>query len=291
MISFATSQPIRRFFSRSTLALSGLVLGMGISTLGLSSRVNAAELLVVRFKQEEVTITTREIAEFVDTGFLPVQLQEFLDEHKQVPEDLRQVLTDRIKIDRKFVDKALDSSIGRFALLKLDELIQNSSVQEDLESLKTAIVEEVDELGSISLLGLIEAYPTPTIRLNLSGLETAYADAKHFIEDIEPALAVAKAFLQDIVCECETETANAEGGTLVGASSQKTAAGCADAPIANSSDAAEDASLQREIAKPAVAPLLPTQTSMEPEVAPELEGTAQSHQSVAPHTTAATSTQ
>ena len=207
---FAQLRSSGYILQRSASVLSALVLGMGASMLCLGNRAHAAEQIVVRFKQAEVTVSTREIAEFVDTGFLPNQLQDFLNEHKQVPADLREVLTERIKVDRKFVEKALDSSIGRFALLKLDELIQNSSVQEDLESLQAAIEEEVEELGSISLLGLIEAYPTPVIRLNLSGLESAYADAKHFIEDIEPALGVAKAFLQDIVCECETETAEAD---------------------------------------------------------------------------------
>jgi|GEM_PF-3095702 len=191
--------------------MSLLIVGAGASLLCLSNGARAADKLVVQFKDAEITITTREIADFARTGSLPERLQEFLNTHSQVPEDIRRVLTDRIKISRKFVEKNIDSSIGQFALLKIDELIQNSSVREDLESLEAAILKEVDKTGGISLLGLIEAYPVPAIRLNLTGLENAYEDVRHFLEDIEPALAVAKSFLQDIVCDCETQTANVSG--------------------------------------------------------------------------------
>ncbi len=216
-----------RFFSWT----QALLVGVGASLLCFSSSATAAETIVVRFKDAEITIDTSEIAKFANTGFLPEQLAQFLNTHRQIPEDIRTVLTDRIKISSKFVEKNIDSSVGQFALLKLDELIQNSSVREDLESLKAAILKEVNRTGSISLLGLIEAYPTPTIHLNLTGLEAAYEDARHFLEDIEPALAVAKAFLQDIVCDCETQTATGsesrlQGGKVAGTSHAAT--GCSD---------------------------------------------------------------
>ncbi|NEQ99801.1 MAG: alpha/beta hydrolase [Cyanothece sp. SIO2G6] len=178
---------------------------VGVAALiGLASPAMAADQIEFIYQTTTVTISTDEIKDFAETGAVPADLQVFFDETAQIPENIRTLLTDSIRIPR-FVESFLESPTGEFVLLQLDQTI-SSSGSGDLESLQTAFSTAGSD-RDISVLELLEVYPESEVRLNLTDLESVYNRVNNFIVNVQPAIDTAIEFLQDIVCECDSETA------------------------------------------------------------------------------------
>ena len=193
-------------FSKALFLGQALLLGTGASLL-LNSSATATEIVDLKYKDVEISISTVELKSFAETGIIPDVLQKFLQTTQQVPEFLSNLLTKEIRISPQFINNVLDSSTGEFILLKLDETINTSSSGRDLEAIKSAVVAAYNDNNSISVMELLEKYPIRQIQIDLTSLEGAYNQAKNFVEQVLPALEVAKAFLQDVICECETSEA------------------------------------------------------------------------------------
>lgn len=182
---------------------SALAIGTGASLLAISPRAAATENVRFTYNAVEVTISEDEVERFAETGELPDNLSAFFDETPQIPDDVRTLLTREFRIPR-FVDSFLESPTGEFALLQIDQAINSSSNQGDLDSLRTAF-EVAGEDRDVSFLELLKVYPEDEVSVNLTNLESVYNRTATFVEQIQPAIETAIGFLQDIVCECDPE--------------------------------------------------------------------------------------
>jgi hypothetical protein len=195
------------------VATLGKALFLGAASI-LVSNVSASAVESITLKYygsdpsvpSETTVTLNEIKQFVESGELQQQLQEFLDVNLQEPGPIQRAMTARIRVPDDIGQDFLESSTGEFVLLQLRKLIQDS---EDLTDLRTALRTSIEDDRYISILEVIENYPQSNITLDITGLVTAYNDVSAFVERILPALEVAKGYLQDIVCDCEQVTPTA----------------------------------------------------------------------------------
>ncbi|MGK7876256.1 MAG: alpha/beta hydrolase [Xenococcaceae cyanobacterium] len=192
--------------SKAVILGQALLLGTGASLL-LNSSAAATEVVNLKYRDTQISISTRELKSFAETGEIPTQLQDFFQATQQVPEFLSSLLTKEIRISPQFINRVLDSSTGEFVLLKLDETINTSSSGKDLEAIKSAVVASYNDDNRISVMELLEKYPISRVQIDLTSLEVAYNQVSTFVEEVLPALEIAKAFLQDLVCECETPQA------------------------------------------------------------------------------------
>lgn len=182
--------------------LGGAVaLGLGGALLFGASEARAADEIILVYNEQTFNISASEIRQFAETGEVPDDLQVFFDDVDQVPDFVQDILVDDIRIPR-VVEEFLESPTGEFVLIQLDQVVSNPSVSGDLESIRTAVSEAGSD-RSISVLELLDAYPTEQVSLNISDLEEVYTDVSNFVERIEPAIATAVEFLQGVVCDCE----------------------------------------------------------------------------------------
>jgi len=173
------------------------------SLVGFAPSAQAADTIIFRYQSEQVTLGVDELRAFARNGEIPSDLQRFLDDTAQVPSEVQDVLNLSIQVNPNFFQNLINTSTGEFVVLKLDQAIASSASSEDLEAVKNTLLEAVAEDGELSIIGLLERYPIPTITVDLTSLEPVYLQAKALVERIIPALEVAKRFLEDIVCECE----------------------------------------------------------------------------------------
>lgn len=183
---------------------------------------NAAESIKVRYKESEVTVSRLDFDTFSETGELPTDLQELIGTDREFPTAVREILNREIPIP-KFIENFINGSTGEFLLLKLDETISSASgqTQTDLEALRTAFDNSIRDDKKLSFMEVIRKHPMQTIQVDLTKLEGTYNQVSGFVEKALPALEVAKGFLQDIVCDCET--AQAQGISAEYVSSDGTA--------------------------------------------------------------------
>lgn len=186
----------------------GLVSTVLTGTALFTTPAIAADQVKFQYKDTVVALTQQDLEQFTKTGVLPDTLQTLLNTDKQLPESVRTLLTREIKIP-KFVEKLLDSSTGEFLLLRMDSAISgtNPGTQEDLNALKSAFNASINDDKKLSFLEVINRYPGSTIQVNLTNLEGIYNRTSNFIERVQPALAVAKSYMQDLVCDCNTKQA------------------------------------------------------------------------------------
>ena len=179
-----------------------LLLGTAVS-LFINTNAHATDIVDIKYKETEISIKTKELKKFANTGEIPPRLQKFFNDTEQVPEFLSSLLTQEIYISRSLINDILDSPTGEFFLLKLNQTIDNSASTEDLEAVKQTVIKAYNDDRELSILELLSEYPKRRLKVDLTSLESTYNDANQFSEKILPAWEVAKSFLEDVVCDCE----------------------------------------------------------------------------------------
>ena len=184
--------------------LPSLLLGIFTSLL-INPTAIAAKIIDVKYKETELSIKTKELQKFANTGEIPPELQQFLDDTEEVPEFLSNLLNQEIYISRSLIEDILNSTTGEFLLLKLDQAVDSSGNRSDLEAVKEAIIRSYKDDRRLSLIELLSEYPKRRIEVDITNLEDTFNEANQLVEKIIPIWEVAKSFLADVVCDCEHE--------------------------------------------------------------------------------------
>ncbi len=204
-------QKISQFISLTQV----LVLGAGLS-LTLNNSANATELIQLQYQDRYAAVTIYDLSRFARSGIVPESIQNLFDSRDKISSNISSLLNKELKISPKFVNNFIDSSIGDFILGGLDEVINNSSSRGDLTNIRSTLVAAYEDNNRVSLIELIERYPQREIKVNVTNLESTYNKISGIVEDVLPALEVAKSYVQDLVCECAPiATSDAPTATLV----------------------------------------------------------------------------
>lgn len=196
---------LRNKLHRFTFLSQILMLSVGATmTLGIS-KTHATELIDLQYKERSALVTIEDLSRFARSGIVPQSIQDLFDTADTVPSEISAILSKELKISQNFIDNLLESSIGEFILGRLDEVINESSSSADLKDVRSTLVAAYEDDNQISLIELIERYPQTEVRINVTSLEGTYNRIVGIVEDVLPALETARAYIQDIVCECEEQ--------------------------------------------------------------------------------------
>ena len=190
-----------------------LLLGAG-ATLALSNNATATEIIALQYKESSTSVTINDLSSFARTGIIPQSIQNFFDTTDSIPNEISSILAKELKFSPQFVNSLIESSLGDFILGGLDEVINNSPSRRDLDNIRSTFVAAYEDNNRISLIELIERYPQRELEIDITNLEGTYNKISGIVEDVLPALEVAKAYVQDLVCDCGEPTAQiSEDGT------------------------------------------------------------------------------
>lgn len=197
-------------FNRKSILQGVLVSSVVLGVSAIASSARAAEQISLSYQGSEINVTRQELESFTETGVIPDAIQQLLGTDETIPPAIRTLLVEEIKVPA-FVEKFLDSSTGEFVLNQLDETISSTSgsTEQDLFDLKTAFNDAASD-DQISFIELVRKYPQSNVRVDLTSLEGTYNRVSNFVERVQPALEVAKGFLADIVCDCDTASASTQ---------------------------------------------------------------------------------
>lgn len=189
---------------------AGMVMGLGLGLLGYIPGAIAADTVTLVYREDRVVIPTAALTNFAQTGTaLTPEGQAFVEKHPELSQILRDVMRAEIAVNPVLEQGEPRSAIAEFLLLRLNNVFTNASVGSDLEPIRTALRTAYRDDNRFSLLEVLNSYPRPDIQVDLNQLEPVYNDVKAFVERIQPALAAAREFLQEFVCDCETAPATA----------------------------------------------------------------------------------
>lgn len=190
-----------------------VLMGAGIGVFGMVGNASAAETVLLRFDETQVTVSIQEVEEFAESGTISGDLQEFFQKYPEIQEESQDILGEQITVTEAFIERTLSGSTGEFVLIQLRKLLSNPSGDSDIESLRTTLIDAYEDDNRFSVLELLQKYPEEEIYVDLRGLQQVYGDVVTFVERIQPILETAREYLQDLVCDCPTPTASGGGGT------------------------------------------------------------------------------
>lgn len=160
-----------------SMSLKGLrygVLGLAIALLVPLSPAWAAETVVLKFLIFRESIAVSELSTFAETGELSPALRAYMAMSKQDPQAVQSVLTRQVPVNLIVMDRVLNSPVGDVVLDRLSEAIHTPSNQANRQALRSALVLSASDDNRISLIEVIENYPTQEVHVEGDRLLEAY---------------------------------------------------------------------------------------------------------------------
>ena len=180
--------PLRRTVS----FLSGLCLSV-LLPLGWARSVSAAERVTLTFGFAEVSTSVEELRAYGERGEVSKELAFYLrllSEEQRL--QFRQALQARQDIGPAQLSKFLRSSIGDNILRFLGDVVQTAGRRDGARGLRGALVLAAAEPGGLSLLGVLDNFPTSTVRIDslrgfqiVGGITTQIRDTGNAISAIK----------------------------------------------------------------------------------------------------------
>jgi hypothetical protein len=139
------------------------ILGL-IVLLGAFSYISPAEAsqsVVLKYNILQESVSVPELSNFAKTGELSNSLRAYLRLANREPDELRRVLTQEFSVNPIFLYQLLNSRLGELMLDQVSEVVHTPTNRANRESLRGALVSSALGDGKITLIEILENYPTP----------------------------------------------------------------------------------------------------------------------------------
>jgi Alpha/beta hydrolase of unknown function (DUF1400) len=151
-----------------------IFLGVSSTTLCLGTSAIAADQVVIKYKIFRESISVAELTTFVETGEVSSGLQFYLSKSRQKPEDVRRVLGQEANVNVVTLDRALNNSVGDFLLDQISLSVHPPTNAASRQAIRAALVLSASPDNKVSLIEVIQNYPTSEVELEGERLAQAY---------------------------------------------------------------------------------------------------------------------
>ncbi|RZM82447.1 alpha/beta hydrolase [Leptolyngbya iicbica] len=170
--------------------------GVLASLLGQGTAAIAAEKIVLTYGPISMRVPITELEGLAETGEASGQLEQLLKLANQEPTSVQTTLTDPVPVNLTVLDLALNSLPGEWALDQVGEIIHPASGAGSRQALRSALIAAAADDNEITLLEVMQAYPTPELMVRGDRLLETY---NRLYDILEPLEALADIFETDIL--------------------------------------------------------------------------------------------
>jgi hypothetical protein len=188
---------LRKLFAFKCWGLICLI-GAIASLLCFSASANMVESALLQYRDTQIIIPIAELKAFAKANKMSGDLQVFFQQIPLSPEGVRHLLADSISLKRRI---KLDRTTADFLAIQLNKLVGTPDDREPTDVAKRAIVSAIEGGNSLSILKLIEAYPEPLVRVELSRFEWMQNNISRLSQRVQPILGVVNELLNDMACD------------------------------------------------------------------------------------------
>ncbi len=129
----------------------------------VATQAQAAEKVILKYRFLRESISVPELTTFAETGKLSSSLNAYLGMANKEPDDLEEALTKEVKVNAILLSKILNTSPGELILDQLSEIIHTPSQRASRQSLRSAVIKSALPDGNITLLEVLQNYPTQDV--------------------------------------------------------------------------------------------------------------------------------
>jgi hypothetical protein len=159
------------------LALVGLGLSPGSSW--------AASEVMLKYRGFSRSLPVADLATLATTGEASQSLGALLRQAGQDPASLRSLLSQPLAADPILLDRALNSWPGEWLLDQLGTAVHPVAPEASRQALRSALVLSASPDRQITLLEVLQTYPTTTVVLEGDLIEPAYRQLAQFLQTLD----------------------------------------------------------------------------------------------------------
>jgi hypothetical protein len=152
-------------FSAVALLLGGIV-----GTSGFASSAGAAEQLVLTYGAYQASFAVSDLEILAKTGEASNALKFYLGLAGLTPDELQAILTAEFDMSHHVLDKILNTQGGEYLLSEVTQVIHTPSQQANIQALRSSLVLSAHDDQKVSLLELLQKYPTQQVYVNGANL-------------------------------------------------------------------------------------------------------------------------
>ena len=149
-------------------------IGTIAAALGLSSSAIAAEKVILKYKIFRESIPVIDLTAFAKTGEVSPTLQFYLDASRQNPAELRTILTREADVKVTTLDRALNTPVGELLLDQIGLAVHPPANVANRQAMRSALVLSTSQDNKISLIEVIQNYPTAEVEVEGERVGQAY---------------------------------------------------------------------------------------------------------------------
>ncbi len=170
---------IGQWFQKTGIAL--LLAGMAVSLS--PNKVKASEEIVFTYGGATQTVSLEELQTFAATGETSPALDFLLSFGKQNPLMIRWILNQEFPANTKLVYDLLNTAPGEYVLSQTSNVVGSKSERANVKALRGALVASASDDNVISLIELLDNYPTQQVYVQGKILAKARKNLTQFIEE------------------------------------------------------------------------------------------------------------
>jgi hypothetical protein len=154
-------------------AIAAIVAGAGIildATVG-----QTAEQVVFRYGIIRQRLAVAELTDFAQGKETSPVMQRYLERANANPAEVKRALNEPITISPTTLKSVLDNPAGDRMLDELGKMIQTPNDQENREALRSALVASAAKDNQVTVLEVIQNYPSDEIHLDVKRMVRTYS--------------------------------------------------------------------------------------------------------------------
>ena len=163
-----------------------------VGVLFYSNSAIASEKIVFKYGIFSASVPVSELTTLAETGEVSLRLNFFLSQAHQDPQTVRNTLTKEVTASPVLLDRALNNPIGEFLLLQISQTIHTPSAQANQQALRSAIVLSANEDNKVSLIEIIQNYPTQEVDVEGKRLAHTYDQLSLLAERLQNLLPISQ---------------------------------------------------------------------------------------------------
>ena len=148
-----------------------------------SSKALASEKVIFQYAGATQSITIEELQTFANTGEISPALDSLLKFGKQNPLTIRWILTQQFPADTELIYDLLNTAPGEYVLSQTGNVVSSKSERANIPALRGALVTSASDDRLISLIELLENYPTKEVYVNGKVLAKAQRNLATFVNE------------------------------------------------------------------------------------------------------------
>ena len=185
---------ISRWFRETGIAV--LVAGATI-TLG-SNRVLASEEVIFTYGGATQSVAIEELQTFVETGETSSSIKFLLSLSNRSPSLMRWILKQKFPADTKLVSDLLNTAPGEYVLSQTGNVVGSKSQRANVTALRGSLIRSASDDGLVSLIELLEHYPTKQVYVNGKMLARVQNNINQFVEETEKYIKIPADLLREL---------------------------------------------------------------------------------------------